>query len=223
MAPKELSAFERKRLENIATNKALLTDISATTKLVAPRPAPAEAKPRPKTRAAPRRTAPARAADADTPARGTRQSSRLAGLSATDDSLKRKLEERAGAERDKERAKRTRVAGDLALDEISIDGPKWDGGLGAIRGVAERGAQPGLRTWEDPDEGKDGIKDEDEEDDGSADGDVKALRKRLGRLELYAKWTPNGECFREWCKRPAVSRFPSGAASGHASRMPRVC
>ena len=191
MAPKELSAFERRRLENIATNRALLTDISTTTAKIAKPSRPVS---KPKRRAPGHKKEPV-----ETPTRVTRQSSRIKGLAADDTSLKRKYEAAIGAADEREREKRTRLTGDLQLADISIDGSKWDGGVGSLKGLQLQGAQPGVRTWDALD-----VKEEDDEDggeerdreDGEAKGTepgVKALRRRLNKLTLYEKWAPNGE------------------------------
>lgn len=187
--PREISAFERKRLENIAENRTILADIAAsaaTTKLAAPKPAST-----PKSASRPsRKSRPSSATPTAAAARPTRQSSRIAGLSADNDTLKRRLSEDTAAERERERAKRTRVNGDLVLGDIALSGTKWDGGVGGLKSLQVRGAQPGVPTWD-----KDGVK---EESDGGGDGGgdgVKALRNRLGKLELYDKWVPNGTCY----------------------------
>jgi len=181
---KKMSDFERKRQANIQTNRALLTDISTTTAAIsAPKPTTQFAAR--KTRQTPR--------NAETPTRvqPLRQSSRIKGLAADDDSLKRKYEADVKFAREKDRAKRTRVSGDLALNDISISGSRWDGGVGGLKSLQLRGAQPGVRTWEAKD-----VKNEDEDSedtkDVSVEAKIKSLMKRLNKLKLYEKWEPNG-------------------------------
>ncbi|KAJ4286191.1 hypothetical protein N0V88_008093 [Collariella sp. IMI 366227] len=170
MPPKKeptISAFERKRLENIANNNAILSGISTTADKIIPKPAP----PKPKRAAAPRvKREPVKR---EQPTRATRQSSRLAGLDADSDTLKRKFEVEAEAEAEKAKAKKMRVSGDLNLGDIKVEGNRWGGGL---KGLPVRGAQPGVRTFTD------------EDVDGTADETLKKLRVRMSGLQLYEKW-----------------------------------
>ncbi|OIW26230.1 WD40 repeat-like protein [Coniochaeta ligniaria NRRL 30616] len=164
-----ISAFERRRLENIAANNAILRDISTTAAKVIPLPKPEPAK---KRTAAPRvKREPVKRE----PVRPTRQSSRLAGLDADAETLKRKAEVEAEAHVDKARQKKARVAGELKLGDITVEGQRWDGGLGGIF----RGAQPGLRTFTEED-----VKE-------TTDKDLKELRIRMSGLKLYEKWAVN--------------------------------
>src|SRR5579859_1369371 len=79
----EMSAFERKRLENIAANQAILKDLSATAEKIMPKPAP-----KPKSTASRKRATPVKREEP----RPTRTSSRLAGLEADSETAKRKAE-----------------------------------------------------------------------------------------------------------------------------------
>ena len=175
-----MSAFERKRLENIANNNAILNDISTTAvKLDIPK-----AKPKPARPAAPR--AKREPVKRESLRVATRQSSRLAGLDASSEVLKRKAEVEAEAESEKARTKRLRVSGDLSLDNIKVEGKKWENGLDAMAGLkglalGVRGAQPGVRTFTEDD-----VKE-------TTDGDLKELRLRMSGLKLYEKWPVNGK------------------------------
>ncbi|KAK3376318.1 WD40-repeat-containing domain protein [Lasiosphaeria ovina] len=181
MPPKKepaISAFERKRLENIANNNAILSGISTTADKIIPKPAAPKQKP--KRSSAPRvkrETVPR-----ELPARATRQSSRLAGLDADSTVLKRKAEVEAEVESEKARAKRLRVSGDLKLGDIKVEGRKWEGGvdgMAALKGLGVRGAQPGVRTFTDED-----VKE-------TTDENLKDLRLRMSGLKLYEKWAVN--------------------------------
>ncbi|KAK3690441.1 WD40-repeat-containing domain protein, partial [Podospora appendiculata] len=184
MPPKKeppMSAFERKRLENIANNNAILNGISTTADKIIPRPAAPKSKPK---RTSTPRAKPAPVAKE--PARATRQSSRLAGIGADSDVLKRKFEIEAEEESAKAKAKRLRVSGDLNLGDIKVEGRKWEGGLDALAslkglglGLQARGAQPGVRTFTDDD-----VKE-------TTDKDLKDLRLRMSGMELYEKWPVN--------------------------------
>ncbi|RFU73946.1 wd repeat containing [Trichoderma arundinaceum] len=176
MAPKKeadgLSAFERRRLENIAANKALLSEISVTAKKIIPeKPVSKPSAPRRKTKAEP---------ILREPRRGTRMSSRLAGVAADDEVLKRKLEVEAEHQAEQVKAKRLRIGDDMNLGDIVVDGKKWTSSMDGLKGIF-RGAQPGVRTFSDYD-----VKE-------TTDGDLKNLRLRMSGLKLYEHWIPNGD------------------------------
>ena len=175
----EMSAFERRRLENMAANRKIINEISTTTvKMATPKPA------------APKRAAttsrPKREPVKREPLRPTRQSSRLAGLDAESEVLKRKLEVEAESQNERAREKRLRVSGDLTLGDIKVEGRKWEGGAGGMAGlkslgIPARGAQPGVRTFTD------------EDIEETEDGALKELRLRMNGLKMYEKWAVNGE------------------------------
>lgn len=165
----EMSAFERKRLENIAANSALLKDLSTTAEKIIPRPAP-----RPKT-AAPRKRAPPVKKDIPRP---TRTSSRLAGVEADSETAKRKAEVEETYAKETARAKRQRVAGDINFSDVVVEGKKWNKGDDFLSGIM-RGAVPNLRTFTEDD-----IKE-------TTDEGLKALREKMSGLELYEGYEPN--------------------------------
>ncbi|GFP59844.1 DNA damage-binding protein cmr1 [Trichoderma asperellum] len=174
MAPKKesdgLSAFERRRLENIAANKALLSEISVTAKNIIPdKPVSKPSAPRKRTRAEP---------VLREPRRGTRMSSRLAGVSADDGVLKRKLEVEAEHQAAESKAKRLRSGDDMNLGDIVVDGRKYTSSMDGLKGIF-RGAQPGVRTFSDYD-----IKE-------TTDASLKELRSQMSGLKLYEHWIPN--------------------------------
>ncbi|KAK2595629.1 hypothetical protein QQS21_006676 [Conoideocrella luteorostrata] len=168
--PGEMSAFERKRLENIAANRAILTDISATAKKIIPE----KTAPKPAAKRS-RRSEPVKREAV----RPTRMSSRLAGLEADSETLKRKLQVEAEHQVETAKAKKLRVTDDLNLNDIAVEGKKWAaGGLNSLQGIV-RGAQPGVRTFTEDD-----IKE-------TTDKSLKGLRQRMGRLKIYEHWLPN--------------------------------
>ncbi|KAK1254820.1 hypothetical protein MKX08_008815 [Trichoderma sp. CBMAI-0020] len=174
MAPKKesdgLSAFERRRLENIAANKALLSEISVTAKNIIPdKPISKPSAPRKRTRAEP---------VLREPRRGTRMSSRLAGVTADDDVLKRKLEVESEHQAAESKAKRLRSGEDMHLGDIVVDGRKYTSSMDGLKGIF-RGAQPGVRTFSDYD-----IKE-------TTDANLKELRSQMSGLKLYEHWIPN--------------------------------
>lgn len=175
MEPKDskMSAFERKRLENIAANQAILKDLSTTAKKIIPNTA-APKPPRPK---APRKREPPVKKEA---ARPTRTSSRIAGLEADGEGAKRKFEEEFQFAQDEAKAKKMRVAGDLNLSDIAVEGKKWTNDNNFLTSIM-RGAQPYERTFDESD-----IK-------TTTDKELKSLREKMSGLELYKTWEPNGE------------------------------
>lgn len=171
----KISAFERKRLANIEANREVLTDISAAAKKIIPdKPSPKAAAPRRRTRNEPvkRETA-----------RPTRVSSRLAGIEADNEVLKRKLEVEAESQAEAAKAKKMRVSGDLNLGDIVVEGKRYGNGIDGIKGLM-RGAQPGVRTFTEDD-----VKE-------TTDKELKGLRQRMGKLRLYEHWVPNGKQLR---------------------------
>ncbi|KAL2204541.1 WD40 repeat-like protein [Sarocladium strictum] len=169
-----MSAFERKRLENIAANKAILSDIAVHAKKVAPEPLPRTRAPRPASSAKKRKSEPVTRIQ---PTR-TRASSRLAGLDADNETLKRKYEVAAEEEAEKAKAKRMRNADDLQLGDIGVDGRKFDNTVDSFRGIF-RGADPGVRTFTEED-----VKE-------TTDAGLKKLREKMSALEIYEHWAPN--------------------------------
>ena len=170
-AAKPMSAFERRRLENRQANTELINELSTVAKKVipvAPAPTPKPSRPKrkepPVTREQPKRT---------------RASARLAGIEADSETKRRTFEAEMEQEKEKQRAKRMRVSGDLALGSIGVDGKKWENDVEGLKGIF-RGAQPGFRTFTEDD-----VKE-------TTDKDLKALRERIGGLNLYEKWAPNG-------------------------------
>lgn len=164
-----ISAFERKRLENIATNQAMLKDLSASAEKIIPKPTP-----KPKTSTPRKKTTPVKR-EASRP---TRTSSRLAGVEADSETAKRKAEVEEDFARETAKSKRQRVAGDINLSDVVAEGKKWDRGLDFLPGVM-RGAVPNLRTFTEAD-----IKE-------TTDEGLKSLRQKMSGLELYEGFEPN--------------------------------
>lgn len=175
-ATKGLSAFEKRRLENIAANQALLKDISATANKISANGATSRSR---TTKTTPkRREAPVKRE----PAMPTRRSSRVAGLAPEKDESKRGYDAIVAGDTAEERVKKMRISGDLSLGDTLVEGKKWAAGLdglASLKGLS-RGAQPGLRTFTDEDIEK------------TSDKDLKDLRVRMNNLKLYEGWMPNG-------------------------------
>jgi hypothetical protein len=166
-----VSAFERKRLENIASNQAILKDLSTSAQKIIPKPTP-----KPKATAQRKRTTPVK----KEPPRPTRTSSRLAGVEADSETLKRKAEVEEEFAKDVAKAKRQRVSGDINLSDVVAEGKKWSKGSDFLSGVM-RGAVPNQRTFTEDD-----IKE-------TTDEGLKSLREKMSGLELYEGYEPNRE------------------------------
>ena len=166
----EMSAFERKRLENIAANQAMIKDLSTTAEKMAPKPLP---KPK-RTASTRKRTTPikreARIA--------TRTSSRIAGVEADSETAKRKAEVEYEFAKEQAKSKKQRITGDLNFSDIVVDGKKYKKDENFLSGVM-RGAQPYIRTFDEED-----IKE-------TTDEGLKALREKMSGLELYEGYEPN--------------------------------
>ncbi len=167
----EMSAFERKRLENIAANQAILKDLSTTAEKIIPKPAPKPAAPR-----ATRKKVVTQKA----PIRPSRTSSRIAGIEADSETAKRKAEDEYELAKETARAKRQRVTGDLDLSQIVVEGKQWNKSDNFLSSVM-RGAQPYERTFTEDDIKK------------TTDKGLKALREKMSGLELYDTFAPNRE------------------------------
>lgn len=166
-----MSAFERRRLENMAANREIMKSMSAVADKIAPKPVP-----KPRTPGRPRKSTPVKR---ETP-RPTRTSSRLAGIEADSETAKRKAEVEDNYAKATERAKKVRVAGDLSLSEIKVEGKKFTKDEHFLKDVM-RGAQPYERTFDEDD-----IKE-------TTDAGLKELRERMSGLEIYETFRPNGK------------------------------
>lgn len=164
----QVSAFERKRLENIASNQAILRELSNTAQKVIPKPS------KPRSAAARKKTTPVK----KEPTRPTRTSSRLAGVDS--EAAKRKAEVEEEFVKETAKAKRQRVAGDINLGDVVAEGKKWSRGIDFLPGVM-RGAVPNLRTFTEDD-----IKE-------TTDESLKLLRQNMSGLTLYEGFEPNRE------------------------------
>lgn len=171
-----MSAFEQRRLQNIATNNEILRDLSNTAskiaKPTAPKPQP---RPRPKRQPVEKREQPKRER-----AVATRASSRLKG-----EGPKREAEDSVPASLlpPDRPAKKARVNEDLNLGDILVEGRKFTNGVDAVTGLISLprlGAEPGVRTFDEDD-----IKE-------TTDEDLRNLREKMNSLELYDKWAVNG-------------------------------
>lgn len=171
-----MSAFEQRRLQNIAANNEILKDLSNTAskiaKPAAPKPLP---RPRPKRQPVEKREQPKRER-----AVATRASSRLKG-----ETPKREADDVAPASLfpPDRPAKKARVNEDLNLGDILVEGRKFTNGVDAVTGLISLprlGAAPGVRTFDEDD-----IKE-------TTDEDLRNLREKMNSLELYDKWAVNG-------------------------------
>ena len=133
----EMSAFERKRLENIAANQAILKDLRTTAEKIIPKPIA-----RPKSTAPRKKATPVKREEP----RPTRTSSRIAGIEADSETAKRKAEVEYEFAKEAAIAKKQRVSGDLNFNDIVVEGKKFNKGDDFLSGIM-RGAQPNMRTF----------------------------------------------------------------------------
>jgi hypothetical protein len=165
----EMSAFERKRLENIAANQAILKDLSTSAEKIMPKPVS-----KPKSTSTRKRAAPVRREEP----RPTRTSSRIAGIEADSETAKRKAEVEYEFAKEQAKAKKQRVTGDLNFNDIVVEGKKWNKDDNFLSGIM-RGAQPNVRTFTEDD-----IQE-------TTDEALKALREKMSGLQLYEGYEPN--------------------------------
>jgi hypothetical protein len=169
----EMSAFERKRLENIAANQAILKDLSTAAEKIIPKPAP-----KPSASRAPRKKVVAQKVQI----RPSRTSSRIAGIEADSETAKRKAEDEYELAKETAKVKRQRVTGDLDLSQIVVEGKQWNKSDNFLSSVMQ-GAQPYERTFTEDD-----IKQ-------TTDKGLKALREKMSGLELYDTYAPNRKLY----------------------------
>jgi WD repeat-containing protein 76 len=164
----EMSAFERKRLENIAANQAILKDLSTSAEKIMPKPV---SKVKSTTR---KKSTPVKREEP----RPTRTSSRIAGLEADSETAKRKAEVEYEFSKEQAKAKKQRVSGDLNFNDIVVEGKKWNKDDNFLSGIM-RGAQPNVRTFT-----------EDDIQETTNEG-LKTLREKMSGLQLYEGYEPN--------------------------------
>lgn len=153
----DFSDYERRRQENILKNKLLLQQLQLDTVVLGSK----------KRRRAPSKPTPRKKKDSSVEYVPRRQSSRLAGIPAESETVKRKYDEEIAAYAEAEQAKRKRVSEDTTFDVTGIDFT-----LKRDRYV---------RTFTDED-----VR-------NSENQDVKKLREKMMGLKLYERWEPNSE------------------------------
>lgn len=171
-----LSEFEKQRLANIAERDALLKKLSLEAQsagLFTTPKTPGSNAPKPKKKAPPKRI---KEEESPLP---RRQSSRLRGLTADSEVVKRKAEEQYEAAREAERAKKARRTDSYSANDMFIAGQKLNGDSLIGVDVVNKGvAEPYVRTFGD------------EEIKKTTDKDLKALREEMNGLSLWSQWDP---------------------------------
>lgn len=174
-APPALSEYEQQRQANIAQRDKLLKDLALDARAAGLGPKPVskpatsshkkKGPPKPKVKVedfGPRRT-----------------SSRLQGIVADSEVAKRKAEDEYVAQQEANRVKRQRQSGDLNLSDVVVRGDGWDTKNNFLVDVVSRGADPGVRTFDDTH-----VKE-------TNDKELRALREQMSGLELYDGFPPN--------------------------------
>lgn len=173
MAPRkteksEMSAFERKRLENIAANQAMLKDLSTSAARINLKPLE-----RPNKGTVPREK---KSGSVKKEKRPTRFSSRIAGIEADTEVAKRKAEIEFSQEQLK--VKKQRVTGELNFADIIVDNVNFSRDSNFLSDV-RKGAQPYMRTFTEDDIKK------------TTSEDLRELREKMNGLKLYEAFEPN--------------------------------
>jgi hypothetical protein len=172
-----VSEYERKRLETIAKNKALLKDLAldaAVSGLAPPRsrvPQGAVNGPQKRKREAPK---------VKEEVQPRRVSHRIRGIQADSETAKIKAEEDYQAQQVADRAKRMRISGDLNVGDIIAPGQNWDIKGNFLRGIAP--AKPYERTFDLED-----VKD-------TTDSELRKLREQISGLSLWRDIEPARTC-----------------------------
>jgi hypothetical protein len=182
-----VSEYERKRLETIAKNKALLKDLALDAAVSGLTPSKSRARDLPTSSGASgkrKREAP----KVKKEVLPVRTSSRLRGLEADNQATKVKAEDEYQLRLLRDRVSRQRVSGDLSVGDIITSGSNWDQNGNFLRGVAP--VKPYERTFELGD-----IKE-------NSDADLRKLRERMSGLVLWGNVSPNRKCLELWNSSP---------------------
>lgn len=178
----EVSDYEKQRLANIAERDALLKKLTQEAHqagLYTKTPSKSAANGTNQSHKRKRPVKPVKTELDNTP---RRTSSRLAGLTADSEVATQKANREYEAVREAERAKRQRVAGDLDLGDILVNGKGWNVGdrkpLLEMDVMSRNVAQPHVRTF-----GEDEIKE-------TTNKELKSIREKMNGLALWDAWEP---------------------------------
>ncbi|KAJ5303472.1 DNA damage-binding protein cmr1 [Penicillium atrosanguineum] len=171
-----LSDFEKQRLANIAERDALLKQLNLKAQSNGIFGSPKT----PRNNASKsRKPTPKRIKEEDSPILPRRQSSRLKGIAAESEVLKRKAEDDYEAAKEVDRAKRMRRTDEFSQSDMFIAGQKLSGdSLVGVDIITKGVAEPYVRTFDDDDVKK------------TTDKDLKVLREEMSGLQLWESWDP---------------------------------
>lgn len=174
-----LSEFEKQRLANIAERDALLKQLNLKAQSNGIFGAPKT----PRNNASrSKKPTPKRIKEEDSPVLPRRQSSRLKGIAAESEVLKRKAEDDYEAAKEADRAKRMRRTDEFSQSDMFIAGQKLSGdSLIGVDVITKGVAEPYVRTFDDDDIKK------------TTDKDLKALREEMSGLQLWEAWDPQSK------------------------------
>ena len=170
-----LSEYEQQRQANIAQRDKLLKDLALDARAAGLGPKPA-VKPAPTSHKKKSSSKPKVKIEDFGP---RRTSSRLQGIVADSEVAKRKAEDEYVATVEANRVKRQRQSGDLNLSDVVVRGDDWDTKNNFLVDVVSRGADPGVRTFDDTH-----VKE-------TTDKELRALREQMNGLDLYDGFPPN--------------------------------
>lgn len=172
--PPAVSDYEQQRQANIAQRDRLLKDLALDARAAGLGPKPAA---KPATTSQKKKSSKPKPKVDDFGPRRT--SSRLQGIVADSEVAKRKAEDEYVAQQEANRVKRQRQSGDLNLSDVVVRGSGWDTNSNFLVDVVSRGADPGVRTFDDTH-----VKE-------TSDKELRALREQMSGLELYDGFPPN--------------------------------
>lgn len=183
-----VSDFEKQRLANIAERDAILKQLrleSQSSGLFGKSsPKTTTSSPGDKTNSRPKKKPISKRVKTEAePVLPLRKSSRLQGLTADSEVVKRKAEEQYQAVQAAERAKRIRKSDAFTFNDIFVSGQKLSGdSLIGVDVVTKGVANPYERTFTDEDVKK------------TTNKDLKALREEMSALQLWEEWEPSSLC-----------------------------
>lgn len=177
--PPEISDFEKQRLANIAERDALLKKLTHDAQEAGLyQKAPAKGTSNGAGRPHQKKKTPVKRVKREEDLTPRRTSSRLAGIQPDSEVAKRKADHEYEVQKEAARAKRQRVSGDLALGDIVVNGKFGETTLLGTDAILKGVAQPYVRTFGD------------DEITETTDKDLKSLREKMSRLELWEAWEP---------------------------------
>ena len=191
-AAQPISDYERQRQANIAERDALLKKLALDAASAGVAPKKWVTNSRSSGPGRPKKHAPTKRIKEEVVPRRT--SSRLRGLEADSEKVKRKAEEEYVAVQEAARIKRQRFSGEMKLGNIVVNGADWDERKNVFEDVVNRGATPYERTF-----GETEVKE-------SSSKELRELREKMSGLEIYPGFEPNRRLLSKSISRGSANR-----------------